>query len=107
MLSFMEHMDLYINPTRMGGGTSSVEAMDKGVPVVTVRRGDVYTNTGEDFGVENYEEMLKLIERYRTDKEFYQKMSERAKERAAYLQDTDGIFTELLNQVRTREIEKK
>ena len=107
MLAFMEHMDLNINPMRMGGGMSAVEAMEKGVPVITARRGDVYTNTGEEFGVENYEEMLQMIEKYSVDKEFYQKMSERAKERATYLQDTDGIFTALLNEVRTREIAKK
>jgi predicted O-linked N-acetylglucosamine transferase (SPINDLY family) len=32
-------MDIYINPTRRGGGTSAVEALSKGIPVITVNYG--------------------------------------------------------------------
>ncbi|MCM1258961.1 MAG: glycosyltransferase [Roseburia sp.] len=46
ILSRLEVCDLYINPNRTGGGTSCVEAMYKGVPVVTLNHGDVAVNAG-------------------------------------------------------------
>lgn len=96
IFSVLEHCDLYINPPRTGGGTSSVEAMYAGLPVVTYDIGDVPTNTGKEFIVKNEEEMFQTIKRYMEDKEFYQQKSEVAKKRADYMLDTDGAFGEIL-----------
>ncbi len=89
VMGVFEQCDLYINPKRRGGGTSVIEAMSEGVPAVTIRYGDVYTNAGEEFAVENYSEMSLLIEKYHTDEDFYHEMSLKAKERADFMLDTD------------------
>ncbi len=41
MAGFFEICDVYINPDRTGGGSSAVYAMAKGLPVLTLPRGDV------------------------------------------------------------------
>ncbi len=103
ILSRMENVDLYVNPKRKGGGTSCVEAMYKGVPVVTVDYGDVGVNVGRDFCVKDYEDMSQMIDRYRSDKAFYKKMSEKAVERTTVLLDTESEFVRILGEVDKRE----
>ena len=103
ILSRLDICDLYVNPVRKGGGTSCVEAMYKGVPVVSVNYGDVAVNAGEDFLVGNYEEMQKVIQRYHDDKDFYNVMSDKAKKRAAVLMDTETEFVNIMLEVDRRE----
>lgn len=105
ILSRIENCDLYVNPTRKGGGTSCVEAMYKGLPVVSVNYGDVAVNAGDEFCVSDYEEMKKQIMKYYTDKEYYLKMSNRAKERVKILLDTDSEFERIIREVELRETE--
>jgi glycosyltransferase involved in cell wall biosynthesis len=99
ILSRVELCDLYINPTRRGGGTSCVEAMYKGLPVVTVNYGDVAVNAGEEFCVKDYNEMAEMIRKYAHDKAFYEDKSQRAKERSEVLLDTDGEFVKILQEM--------
>ena len=106
VLAYYDCCDLYINPTRRGGGTSAVEALSKGIPVVTTEFGDVYTNAGEEFVVEDYEEMLQTILRYVEDKAFYEEMSKKARARVNILLDTEGQFVNLYNEAIRREKEK-
>lgn len=103
ILSRMEVCDLYINPLRTGGGTSCVEAMYKGVPVVTVNTGDVAVNAGEDFCVSDYREMQEKILKYHDDMEYYKVMSQKAKKRAELLLDTEGEFIRILEEMRKRD----
>lgn len=103
ILSRMEVTDLYINPTRLGGGTSCVEAMYKGVPVVTVNYGDVSVNAGPEFCVNNYAEMKDTIKKYTSDSIFYNEMSEKARKRSSILLDTEGEFIRILSEVDKRE----
>lgn len=103
ILSRMEHIDLYVNPIRKGGGTSCVEAMSKGVPVVTVNYGDVSVNVGDAFCVESYDEMKTTIIKYMTDKSFYAKMSACAIKRTEILLDTEGAFVKILEEADARE----
>ncbi len=103
ILSRLELCDLYVNPLRAGGGTSCVEAMYKGVPVVTVNYGDVAVNSGDDFCVSDYREMQEKILKYHDDLEYYDKMSQKAKKRAELLLDTEGEFARILEEVRKRE----
>lgn len=105
ILSRLELSDLYINPLRKGGGTSCVEAMYKGVPVVTIGYGDVSVNAGEEFWVEDYTEMQRKILRYYEDKEYYARMSEKAKMRSEILLDTDTEFVRIMNVFEQREAE--
>ena len=83
-----------------------MEALSKGIPVVTTEFGDVYTNAGEEFVVEDYEEMLQTILRYVEDKEFYEEMSKKARARVNILLDTEGQFVNLYNEAIRREKEK-
>ncbi|HBI62957.1 MAG TPA: hypothetical protein DDY31_17435, partial [Lachnospiraceae bacterium] len=82
MLALMEICDLYVNPERLGGGFSIIEAFEKGVPGVYLRTGDVYTAGGEEFSVRDFDEMKQMIVKYKENKEFYQMMSEKARQRA-------------------------
>lgn len=98
--------DLYINPRRNGGGISAVEAMSVGVPVVTINYGDVSVNAGEDFWVEDYSQMLQMIEKYCSDIEFYQIQSRKAIERADYIQNSDKHFFDVIKEFEKRVKEK-
>lgn len=102
ILSWMEVCDLYVNPNRRGGGTSSVEALYKGLPVVTLPHGDVSINAGEAFFTQSYETMPQLIQKYKNDPFFYQHMSALAKERAKVLLDTEGEFKRIIQEFEMR-----
>lgn len=103
ILSRLEVCDLYVNPTRKGGGTSCVEAMFMGIPVISTRYGDVAVNAGEDFLVEDYSQMKNVIMRYYIDKNYYNIMSKKAKQRADVLLDTETEFMRVMSEVNKRE----
>lgn len=106
ILAYLECCDLYINPIRSGGGTSSVEALYKGVPVVTTEYSDVATNVGETFWVKDYEEMKQTIRKYSDDRDYYQKQSRYALQRVKKLLDTDGEFVKIISEMERREQNK-
>lgn len=97
VLSRLELCDVYVNPTRKGGGTSCVEAMYKGLPVVSTTYGDVAGIAGEDFCCKDYVEMETLIRRYYVDKEFYRMQSEKALKIAEEYLDTEREFVRCVN----------
>ena len=103
ILAVLELCDLYVNPIRRGGGTSCVEAMYKGVPVVSTAYGDVAVNCGPDFCVEDYDKMGKTIRRYHDDIDFYTDMSQKVKTRTEVLLDTEGEFVRIMNEADMRE----
>lgn len=103
MLAVLECCDLFVNPDRKGGGTSAVEAMVKGVPVVTTSYGDVACDVGEEFVCQDYQEMSLEIIRYRNDKEYYKKKSRLAMDRAKILLDSGTAFFELIKEYEKRE----
>lgn len=110
VLSRLEVSDLYVNPIRKGGGTSCVEAMFLGIPVVTVNYGDVAVNAGEAFCVNDYAEMQKKIRQYFNDKAYYGEMSEMARKRTEVLLDTEKEFVRIMQEMDKREqdcIERK
>lgn len=97
VLAILDFCDLYVNPDRTGGGTSVIEAMYKGCPVVSLNHGDVALGAGEEFCVETYEQMTQKIIHYMNDPMYYQEMAEKAKKRALYMLDSDQAFTEIIN----------
>ena len=103
LLSRMELCDLYVNPMRLGGGSSSVFAMLKGVPVVTLDYGDVSINAGKEFCVKDYKEMRKKIQRYCTDAEFRETMSGKARKRAGMYLDGGMEFVGIMQEAERRE----
>lgn len=102
ILAWLEVCDLYVNPHRKGGGTSAVEALFKGIPVVTTAYGDVAVNVGEEFCTESYDTMPALIRKYKNDKDFYQAMSVQAKKKAEILLDTEGEFQRIIEEFENR-----
>ncbi len=99
VLAIDECCDLYINPRRLGGGTSVAEALYKGLPAVTFDFGDVGVAAGEDFYVNDYEDMYNTIIRYSQDKEFYDIMSKKARERGMRLIDSEGEFIKVIEKM--------
>jgi glycosyltransferase involved in cell wall biosynthesis len=91
--------DLYIQPTRAGGGRSAFEAAYHGLPVVTTRYGDVWGTMGDEFTVEDYGEMLEKIAQYISDKDYYESMSKKSKKRADELEDMEGTFVDLFEKL--------
>ena len=106
ILSRVELCDLNINPTRRGGGTSSVESLYKGIPVVSVDYGDVAINIGKDFCVSDYAEMKDQIRKYYYNRDYYEEMSRKAKERADLLLDSETEFVRIMKEVDKREQEE-
>ena len=96
-LAVDEVCDLYINPKRVGGGTSAVEAICKGLPVVTFDFGDVGAGVGADFHVKDYDDMYNQVLRYADDRDYYVEMSQKAKERAAQLTDSTAEFMRIVH----------
>ena len=64
-------LDLFLNPERAGGGFSGGMALYAGIPVVTLPECDVAYNCGEEWVVQNYDEMIKIVSRYANDNDFY------------------------------------
>lgn len=97
VLAVNELCDLYINPKRVGGGTSAAEALYKGLPVVTFDFGDVGLGAGADFHVKGYDDMYNQVLRYASDKNYYAEMSRKAKKRAAQLTDSKTEFMRVVH----------
>lgn len=101
VLAVLECCDLYVNPKRNGGGSSVSEALFKGVPAVTLPMGDVSVAAGEEFWVQNYDQMARVIIRYMEEPEFYEAMRVKAKMRAALLTDSARSFGETIKEIWT------
>lgn len=106
ILALMEICDLYINPDRLGGGFSIIEAFAKGKPGVYLNRGDVYTAGGVEFAVGSFDEMAEQIFKYKDDKEYYNTMAGLAKERSILMTSSKEAIEDIDRQV-CRLVEEK
>ncbi len=70
-----------------------------GKPALSLDFGDVAYNVGGDFLVADYQEMYDTVLALMEDGQMYAQMSALARERAAYLMDTEGHMRRLLDQV--------
>ena len=102
-LAVLECVDLYLNPKRVGGGTSVAEALYKSVPVVTMNYGDGGLGAGEDFWVTDYDEMCDIAIQYSEDSLFYEEKQKQASSRAAVLMDSEGQFAQIIQTAMERE----
>lgn len=103
ILAFQELCDLYVNPPRIGGGFSAVEAFYKRKPGVSLPYGDVATVMGNDFCVNNLEEMVETIRLFMRDPNYYNKMAEKAYQRALVLLDGKAAMKHILSEAERRE----
>lgn len=101
-LMYLEHCRIYLNPIRRGGGTSSVEAMSKGVVPLATAYGDVYTNVGDDFLVRDYGEMTEKACRLMEDEAYYTEMSRKAVARSERMIDSEGAFRQVMEEFEAR-----
>jgi hypothetical protein len=99
ILALMEICNLYVNPKRLGGGFSIIEAFHEGKPGVTIDYGDIAIAAGKPFTVKNYDEMTEIIHRYITDKNFYQLMVEKAIAREKVLTDSAAAMNEIIHKI--------
>ena len=99
ILSLMEVCDLYVNPRRLGGGFSIIEAFHEGKPGVTVNFGDIAVAAGKDFCVRDYKEMAEVIKRYIEDRDFYQAMVEKAKAREVIVTSSAIAMEDIINKI--------
>lgn len=104
ILAFQEVCDLYVNPPRYGGGFSVVEAFYKHKPGVTLGYGDVAASAGREFWVDNLDEMIKTIIKYKEEKEFYDKMADVAYLRSLDLFDSKKALKHILDEVENRSL---
>lgn len=99
VIGILECADLYVNPKRLGGGFSVIEAFHAGIPAVSINYGDVAVAAGEEFCVANYDEMLELIRRYQSNADFYQEKCARAKVREQEMTNGEAVFGEGIKKV--------
>ena len=96
--------DIYLNPPRKGGGTSAVEALAEGIPVITLPFCDVAYAVGQDFVHENYVDLENLIAKYQNDSLFYEKQIQRAKEVSSKVINTEATLKDILTRIQLEEI---
>lgn len=97
-MACLKQCDLYLNPHRVGGGMSAIEAMAAGLPAVSTPYGDGGVVLGKDFWVDSIDDMPGIILKYATDKEFYLQKSEIARKRGEYLQNSDLVFKDTVEE---------
>lgn len=85
-----------LNPKRQGGGTSAIEALSLGIPVLTEAYGDVYQYIGDDFVFSTDQQRLDFIQRYLTDAEFEAAYVQTCLDAAARATDSSAIVQQLL-----------
>lgn len=99
VLGVLECADLYVNPRRLGGGFSVIEAFHAGIPAVSINYGDVAVAAGEEFCVADYDEMLEMIHRYQSNADFYQEKCAQAKARELEMTNGEAVFREGIEKV--------
>lgn len=102
VLEYYDMCNLYLNPKRVGGGTSAAEALFKGLPILSPDFGDISHVAGEEFCVKNYDEMREMLIKYCRDSNFYNEMANKAKKRGKLFLDSDKTVSEVLRKFETQ-----
>lgn len=102
VLSRLEICDLYVNPIRKGGATSSVEALYKKKPILTTGFGDVGGVAEDIFVCKDLTDMKEQILRYSQDAEFYSSQSALAEKQAEKYMGSTGAFVQILEEYQRR-----
>lgn len=67
LVATLRTCNAFLNPNRMGGGRSGAYAQYAGLPVLSLRHGDVASTIGEENGCDSYAEMAERAIRLMTD----------------------------------------
>ncbi len=95
----MSLLDLYVNSIGAGNGSAGANSLFLGKPIITLKRGDIYSIVGDEFAVDSMDEYIPLIEKYIKDCEFYKEKSHLAKEKYKKLAANNENYSEVLKSV--------
>ena len=88
-----------MNPPRKDGGTSSIEALAEGKPVITYPYYDVAYSVGDAFICNSEDEMILLLDRYNSDSEFYESQQKIGYQRVLEVTDTESVLDHVLKNI--------
>lgn len=88
VVSVLAACDACLNPDRAGGGRSGAYAQMAGLPVLSLKRGDVASTIGPERCFDTYDEMLAEADRLMTDSSHHERRRDDARSRAA---ETIGV----------------
>ncbi len=97
-MSCLENCNMYLNPPRIGGGMSSIEALAAGLPAITLLSGDGGIVLGKDFSVETLSAYENEIVKCSLDEQYYASQANKAIERGQYLQDSNRVFCDTVKE---------
>ncbi len=89
--------DIYVQPTRKGGGRAAFEALYYGLPVITTKYGDTWDVCGDTFAVSSYSEMQERIIYYHESPDTYRTAQHLGIEHAHKLEDMVATFQALFD----------
>lgn len=94
----LQFCDLYLNPKRKGGGTSGVEALAEGLPIVTLDECDVAYAVGRKYVCQDELEYINRVVYY-FDKSKSDKGKQKDEKRLEQLLDTKGAIENMLRKI--------
>lgn len=97
LVSALDQCDVFLNYPRSGGGNSALYAMRSGLPILTLRKGDVFAVAGDEFGFNAYAEIKQEIMTFIADAEYLRTRSQLAAEKAAEIIDKRSDINTLIN----------
>jgi len=96
LVSALSQFDVFLNYPRMGGGNSALYAMRAGLPVLTLKQGDVYAVAGAAFGLNSYSEIKQELSRMTLDLTYLSLRAELARQKAAEIIDQRSDINTLI-----------
>ena len=93
---FIENIDFYLNPKRLGGGQSSIISIKANIPVITLAYGDVYSTLEKKYFINSFDEIADFIKNYIEDKDFKIKIDNMNKE---ILIDSSKVFEDMIRTI--------
>ena len=93
---FIENIDFYLNPKRVGGGQSSIISIKANIPVITLAYGDVYSAIQKKYFINSFDEIADFIKNYIEDKDFKIKIDNMNKE---ILIDSSKVFEDMIRAI--------
>ncbi len=77
---FSQKIHFYLNPDRLGGGQTTVIAINAAIPVLTLPRGDAFKALHEKYYINNFREIIDFINDYINNNRFKEKIDKFNKE---------------------------
>ncbi len=102
VMSILPLADLYLNPPRLGGGSSAAFALSCAVPAYGLPMGDVATVIGPDFHLSDYSDFASLARRWADDPAWRQAQRLKAKARFNDISSRETMLRSILDGVKAR-----